>query len=246
MTLGQRIQSRRADLGLSQAGLAAALGLGQSTVAKWERGPNTPRSSTLPRLAARLEVSVAWLLSDQDLALPPGAAGAAVAAAEPLDAASAEASADAARPDSVPEAALMIRRPVSRGERDLPVFGVAVGGDDAWFEFNGQVHEYVERPAQLESVHNGYALYVLGDSMEPRYLEGEIVYVNPNRPVTVGSFVAVEFKSADEGPGKGMIKQFVKRTPTKLVLRQLNPDKSLEFAIDAVKHCHRIVQSGEP
>ena len=233
MTLGQRIQSRRADLGLSQAGLAAALGLGQSTVAKWERGPNTPRSSTLPRLAARLEVSVAWLLSDQDLALPASAAGAAVAAAEPLDAVSAE-------------AALMIRRPISRGERDLPVFGVAVGGDDAWFEFNGQIHEYVERPAQLESVHNGYALYVLGDSMEPRYLEGEIVYVNPNRPVTVGSFVAVEFKSADEGPGKGMIKQFVKRTPTKLVLRQLNPEKTLPFAIDAVKHCHRIVQSGEP
>ncbi len=237
MTLGQRIQRRRAALGLSQAGLATALGVGQSTVAKWERGPNTPRSSTLPRLAARLEVSVAWLLSDQDVALPASAAGAAVAAAEPLDAASADANA---------EAALLIRRPISRGERDLPVFGVAVGGDDAWFEFNGQVHEYVERPAQLESVHNGYALYVLGDSMEPRYLEGEIIYINPNRPVTAGSFVAVEFKSADDGPGKGMIKQFVKRTPTKLVLRQLNPDKTLEFAIDAVKHCHRIVQSGEP
>ncbi len=240
MTLGQRIQHRRTALGLSQAGLAADLGVGQSTVAKWERGPNTPRSSTLPRLAARLGVSVAWLVSGQDLALPPGAA------AEPLAAASADSVAEAARPDNVPEAALMIRRPVSRGERNLPVFGVAVGGDDAWFEFNGQVHEYVERPAQLESVHNGYALYVLGDSMEPRYLEGEIIYVNPNRPVTAGSFVAVEFKSADEGPGKGMIKQFVKRTPTKLVLRQLNPEKTLDFAIDAVKHCHRIVQSGEP
>lgn len=239
MTLGQRIQRRRAALGLSQAGLATALGVGQSTVAKWERGPNTPRSSTLPRLAQRLEVSIAWLVSDQDVALPPGAGA---AAAEPIVAESAE----AAPPDSVPEAALMIRRPVSRGARDLPVFGVAVGGDDAWFEFNGQVHEYVERPAQLESVHNGYALYVLGDSMEPRYLEGEIIYINPNRPVTAGSFVAVEFKSADDGPGKGMIKQFVKRTPTKLVLRQLNPDKTLEFAIDAVKHCHRIVQSGEP
>jgi len=237
MTMGQRIQRRRLALGLSQAGLAADLELGQSTVAKWENGPNTPRSSTLPRLAARLRVSVAWLISGEE----EGAA-----AAGPIPAAAVEARAAVALPEAGPESAPLVRRPISRGERDLPVFGVAVGGDDAWFELNGQVHEYVERPAQLEGVHNGYALFVLGDSMEPRYLEGEIVYINPNRPVTAGSFVAVEFKSEDGAPGKGMIKQFLKRTPTKLVLRQLNPGKTLEFAAEAVKHCHRIVQSGEP
>jgi phage repressor protein C with HTH and peptisase S24 domain len=229
MTMGQRIHLRRAALGLSQAGLAADLEVGQSTVAKWENGPNTPRSSTLPRLAARLQVTVAWLISGED-------EGAAAGTAPP----------EPALPEAGPETAPLIRRPISRGERNLPVFGVAVGGDDAWFELNGQVHEYVERPAQLEGVHNGYALFVLGDSMEPRYLEGEIVYINPNRPVTAGSFVAVEFKSEDGAPGKGMIKQFVKRTPTKLVLRQLNPDRALEFTVDSVRHCHRIVQSGEP
>ena len=225
MTIGERIRERRLALSLSQARLAAELGIDQSTVAKWETGPNSPRPKTLRDLAERLHVSVSWLISGEEPVSRP--------AADSLGL-------------SVDEAARVVRHSVSRGQRDLPVLGVAVGGDDAVFEYNGQVHEYLERPSQLEGVHNGYALYVLGDSMRPRYLEGEIVYINPNRPITRGCFIAVEFRTADGGPGKGMIKQFVKRTPTKLVLRQFNPDKILEVAADEVKHYHRVVQSGEP
>ncbi len=225
MTIAERIRERRAALSLTQARLAAELGVDQSTVAKWERGPNSPRSSTLQYLAERLHVSVSWLISGEEPVQRPAAESVGL---------------------SLAETARVLREPVGRGQRDLPVLGVAVGGEDACFDFNGQVQEYLERPSQLESVHNAYALYVLGDSMRPRYLEGEIVYVNPNRPITRGCFVAVEFKTADGFAGKGMIKQFVKRTPTKLVLRQLNPDRVLEVTADEVKHYHRIVQSGEP
>ncbi len=247
MTIGERIRQRRHSLDLSQARLAVALGIDQSTVAKWERGPNSPRHGTLQRLAECLGVSAAWLIGGEEP----------VRASDGLGLALGETAVIGERPrleglglaedgGRGPEGAgRLVRRTVSRGARDLPVLGVVVGGDDAVFDFNGQVNEYLERPSQLDGVHNAYALYVLGDSMEPRYLEGEIVYVNPNRPVTRGCFIAVEFGSPDGGPGKGMIKQFVKRTPTTLVLRQLNPDRTLEFAADAIKHYHRIVQSGE-
>ena len=251
MTLGQRIRQRRGSLQLSQARLATDLGVDQSTVAKWESGPNTPRHSTLYRLAHRLEVGVSWLLTGEEPMLKHGADTLGLSADEAVAVTASGLRSDdlnlPAGPSlALPGTAYMVRQPVSRGERDLPVFGVAVGGDDAFFEFNGQVHEYIERPSQLEGVQNAYALYMLGDSMEPRYLEGEIVYVNPNRPITRDCFVAVELKAADGGPGKGMIKQFVKRTPTKLVLRQFNPGKTLEFLADEIKHFHRIVQSGEP
>ncbi len=224
MTMGKRIRQRRALLTLSQGDLAEGLGVDQSTVAKWESGPNTPRHKTLRALAERLEVSVAWLFSGDEAMLVRGA--------------------DSTR-HGFEESARTRLPPVTRGERDLPVFGVAVGGDDAVFDYNGEVHEFIERPSQLEGVHNAYALYVLGESMAPRYIEGEIVYINPNRPVTHNCFVAIELKGVEDGPGKGMIKQFLKRTPSKLVLHQFNPDKTLEFAIDEIKHWHRIVQSGE-
>ncbi len=218
MTSSERIRERRILIGLSQAQLAADLGVDQSTVAKWETGPNSPRPRALSRLADRLGVTVAWLLEGEQ-----GAAGQRPAGAE-----------------------LHRYGPFAKGPRDLPVLGVAVGGDDAFFELNGEVHEYVERPTQLEEVRNAYALYVVGSSMEPRYFEGEIVYVNPNRPVSRGCFVVVELQSADQGGATGMLKQFLGRSASKITLRQFNPTKTLKFPLARVRHCHRIVQSGEP
>ena len=127
------------------------------------------------------------------------------------------------------------------GPRDLPVLGAAVGGLPESFEFSGQIHEYIERPPQLVGVPNGYGLYVVGDSMEPRFAAGEIVYVSPNRPVTRGCYVVIQL--AD---GSGMLKRFVSRDNDKVVLEQLNPSERLEQMADHVEAVHRIVGQGEP
>ena len=65
----------------------------------------------------------------------------------------------------------------------MPVAG-SVRGDGDGFVFNTTAPtEFVERPANLRGVFNAFALYMDGDSMEPRYYAGELLYVNPNRPV---------------------------------------------------------------
>ena len=76
--------------------------------------------------------------------------------------------------------------------------------------------------------------------MEPRYFAGEILYVNPNRPVTRNCFVAVEL--AD---GQGLIKQFLRRDDTLVVLRQFNPAKEIRVQSDQVRHIYRITGAGE-
>ncbi len=93
----------------------------------------------------------------------------------------------------------------------------------------------------MAGVSNAFALYVDGESMEPRYYAGEMLYVNPNRPVTRGCFVAVEMDD-----GQGMIKQFVRRNDDHLVLTQFNPPKELRLPIAQVKRIYRITGSGEP
>jgi phage repressor protein C with HTH and peptisase S24 domain len=128
----------------------------------------------------------------------------------------------------------------SSPKRDLPVIGMAKGGLEGFYFNEGEPSEYVIRPDNLAGSSNAFALYIDGDSMEPRYFAGEIVYVNPNRPLTRNCFVAIEM--AD---GRGMIKQFVRRTEEQITLHQFNPAKDIRVNARDVKRIYRIVGSGE-
>jgi phage repressor protein C with HTH and peptisase S24 domain len=129
----------------------------------------------------------------------------------------------------------------SSPRRDLPVIGMAKGGSEGFYFNEGEPSEYVIRPVNLAGSSNAFALYIDGDSMEPRYFAGEIVYVNPNRPLTRNCFVAIEM--AD---GRGMIKQFLRRNEEQIALHQFNPAKDLRVPTRDVKKIYRIVGSGEP
>jgi len=129
---------------------------------------------------------------------------------------------------------------VGSSQRDLPVIGAVKGGSEGFYFNEGEAKEFVERPANLKGVFNAFALYVDGDSMEPRYFAGELLYVNPNRPITKSCFVAVELSD-----GQGLIKQFLRRSDDELVLRQLNPPRDLHLQVDKVKRIYRITGAGE-
>ena len=124
--------------------------------------------------------------------------------------------------------------------RDLPVLGAVKGGSEGFYFNEGEAKEYLVRPPILAGVANAFALYVEGDSMEPRYFAGELLYVNPNRPITRNCFVAIEL--AD---GQGLIKQFLRRNDDQVVLRQFNPAKDLRLAVRDVKRIYRITGSSE-
>jgi hypothetical protein len=129
---------------------------------------------------------------------------------------------------------------IGAGQRDLPVAG-SVRGDGDGFVFNTTAPtEFVERPANLRGVFNAFALYMDGDSMEPRYYAGELLYVNPNRPPTRHCFVAVELMN-----GHGLIRQFLRRSESDLVLHQLNPAKDLHVRTAEVKRVCRITGAVE-
>jgi phage repressor protein C with HTH and peptisase S24 domain len=126
------------------------------------------------------------------------------------------------------------------GQRDLPVIGAVKGGSEGFYFNEGEAKEFVERPANLKGAFNAFALYVDGDSMEPRYFAGELLYVNPNRPITKNCFVAVEL--AD---GQGLIKQFLRRNDEEVVLHQFNPARDIALKADDVKRIYRITGAGE-
>lgn len=110
---------------------------------------------------------------------------------------------------------------------------------------NGEVVDQVPCPPELDSVPNAYAVYAVGDSMEPRYRAGELIFVHPNKPYKRGDFVVVQINVDGEDAPHGFIKEFVSLSPTTLTLRQFNPKKEIEFDRKKVISVHRIVGAME-
>lgn len=123
------------------------------------------------------------------------------------------------------------------GIRDLPILGQARSGDGSYIFENGTpALSYTYRPVELLNSRDAYAVYVHGDSMAPRFKHGELVYVDPHRPVTPGDDVVVQLND-----GHGYIKELVRRTARTVLCRQHNPDGEIEFPAGDIKSIHLIL-----
>lgn len=127
----------------------------------------------------------------------------------------------------------------------IPVYGHAVGGKDGEFILSGNEVSEVLAPPNLSNIPDAYAVYVVGDSMEPRYFAGETVFVNPRLPISRGSFVVAQISGGQEPVPRAYVKRFVSQDLRRLRLEQYNPKKVLEFPVSTVVTVHRIVMSGE-
>lgn len=122
---------------------------------------------------------------------------------------------------------------------DLPVIGFfnSPRGDKL---DKSQIVEVVPRPGNLASVKNAFALYASEEDMAPRFAPGELLFINPNKPLTRGCFVVIELKG-----GQTIIKQFVKQTKTHVMLKQFSPAKEIRLKNSEISNLFRIVGSAE-
>lgn len=126
----------------------------------------------------------------------------------------------------------------------IPVYGSAVGGIDGEFALNGSFLYEVLAPPSLSPVSGAYAAQVSGDSMEPRYFDGEVVFIDPTRRVKRGDFVVAQIILEEEGTKLAYIKRFVRHNAEELVLEQYNPPKQLKFKHENVHSVHFVVMGG--
>ncbi len=134
------------------------------------------------------------------------------------------------RPPAAPTSGIM------RSGDVIPIRSAGRGGtDQAMFLEDGPIG-YTSRPSNLNGVRAAYAIYMVGDSMEPRYEPGWLLHVNPFKPPTRGRDVVV-YKQGQAV----LIKQFIGWEGDNLVLRQLNPPDTLRIPRAEVQECHLIV-----
>lgn len=229
MSLGERIAQARKTAGLTQQQVASHFNLTRNAVSLWESGENRPSAARLEELATMFAVAFEWLATGRGDPTPTTGVAAGVR--------------DAPAAVTVP---LPSRREMPQ---NLPVLGTTVGGSDdhnGSFELNGQTIDYVMRPPGLAGARDAFALFVVSDSMAPRYEPGDLVFVHPHRPVTPGCDVVVELKGPDGTPGQCFIKRLVRMTARELLLAQFNPPRDdIAIARHLVRNVFRILTPKE-
>ncbi len=133
-----------------------------------------------------------------------------------------------------------LNEPYGDSPRHIPVLGGAVGGTDGEFVMNGQVNEYVLAPPALSRVVGAYAVYMWGDSMVPKYEEGQLLYVHPARPPRAKDYVVVQLHD-----GTALIKRFVSASAEIVKLEQFNSASTIEIPRSQVNTVHTIMLADE-
>ena len=128
--------------------------------------------------------------------------------------------------------------------QDLPILGTAAASIIGAVTLSQPIG-YLRRPPALLSTPDAYALYVAGDSMEPRYRSGDVVYVNPHRPCRQGDDVVIQTRLRAGDDITGYVKTLVSRSPREVVARQYNPASTIEYRATTVIAVHRVLSAHE-
>ena len=122
------------------------------------------------------------------------------------------------------------------GTEPIPIRSAARGGGDQEMFLEDGPIGYTARPSNLSGVRGAYAIYMIGDSMEPRYQQGWLLHVNPFKPAIRGRDVVVYKKDK-----AALIKQFAGWEKDALLLRQLNPAREIKVPREEVAEIHLVV-----
>ncbi len=250
------IRTLREARGMTQAQLARLAATSQPQIRRLEAGERQLSKDWAERLAPHLGIAASTLMFGDEATPLPGSEPANSPSEKTLPARS-ERDATAAngitlqsneivpdRIDDGSQANARVGEALPDPSAKIPVYGQAVGGIDGEFVMNGDRLEDVFAPPSLSSVAEAYAVYVAGESMEPRYFDGEIVFVNPVKRVRRGDFVVAQIQAEEHGPRLAYVKRFVRWNSQVLVLSQYNPEKELHFAAEQVVSVHLAVMGG--
>lgn len=212
----------RQAAGLSQEKLAELAGTSQPQINKLETGQRKMTVDWAVKLARPLGVEPALLLGLDMPAAPAAVARPARPALPPL-----------LRAAPVPPAQAAVSMPVRAAARG--------GVDQEMFLEDGPI-DWVARPDYLKNARDPYAMYVVGDSMMPRFRPAQLLHVNPHKPPAPGSGVVVVKRNKAV-----LVKEFVRRGTDAVVLREYRPaDREFAVALEDLDTLHTVVGLQEP
>lgn len=120
----------------------------------------------------------------------------------------------------------------------IPLFHIGLTDPDGFFPLSVERRSNWASP--LTASRDTYSITVPDDTMAPRYRIGEVVIVNPSKPVVHGGFAVV--RQTDD---RVAIREVVTISPDKISVRCLNGEAVIDIPRSKVKSLDRIVGSCE-
>lgn len=229
----RRIDQKREEAGLSPRALSMQATGKPDAIRDMKRRGNLPSAAALARIAEVLGTTTDWLLGQADSSEQPRSEV------------------------SFREAPAPWR---DRNADGIPLVGsawcddLAVEGEDGapftveriQLEVDHTVR-MVYRPPALFAAKDAYAIYFHGNSMEPRYRQGDVGVVDPRRPPAPGDDVVVQLNDGNGGSDviTVLVKELVRVTNKIVELRQFNPAITFRIPRAQVTRLHRIVSLAE-
>lgn len=160
---------------------------------------------------------------------------------------------------TIPGSPGMATAEMERLPLDIPVYGTALGADLP-VEDGGtaveveqtiiEMTEVVDHFRRLPGIANdreAYGLMVVGNSMSPRYDDGDPIYCTTKRQPAIGDYVVLQVKDGDHGTEivSALIKKLIGRTATHYELEQFNPPLRFKISKAQVGRIHRVISPRE-
>lgn len=213
---GKRMRDARLAAGYETAAeFGRAIGVAESTMRTYETGVRRPPLEVAERIASALRIDLSDILTGR---LRPNAR---------------------LSPTVFPSDLLSL-------PNDLPVYGQGAGsilGKGA-ISMSGDLG-YVRRPPGLAGAKTAYALYVVGQSMEPRYFQGDLLFVQPGRPPRPGDTVVIQIQDSENADIVAYIKIFQRMTDDEVICQQYNPACTIRYARATVRAVQRIMTNND-
>jgi phage repressor protein C with HTH and peptisase S24 domain len=209
--ISERVTYKMKELGLNEARLLRLMsGVAQSSLSNVIKGKSLHPRFIL-QLADALKTTPQWLLTGEGY----------------------DKTTAASKVETAPT--------VSFGPDTVPILGMANGGDPNAIHIVSTGDEIGRAPRHPNQagMRNAFAVYTSGESMAPRYRNGELVYVGGGVPPLHGQDCVVELQGSE-----GYLKEFVKRTDKEVICRQHNPPKEWRVGVEKVKAIHAVVGRG--
>lgn len=124
---------------------------------------------------------------------------------------------------------------------EVPIHGTAAGSLTGSMAITSYGRETVLRPPGLKHSPAAYALYVRGVSMQPRFSDGDLIFIDPDAVCKAGDAVVIQTQNHEGADVLSWIKEFVRRHPDELVVRQYNPLAEVRFKASRIRAVHRVL-----
>lgn len=131
---------------------------------------------------------------------------------------------------------------------DVPVRGTAAGSglaEGAMLLDQQEPVAWVQRPPGIAMDREVYALHVKNSSMEPRYMERELIYVCPNRRPRPGDHVVLICRNHRAAAREAFVKRLVRENGEWIITAQYNPPAEIKFARAQIEAIHRVLTLNE-